>query len=185
MRMYDLLKQNQKIVKEKWFDQISKTYAERTSQFLTSVEDPFANPVGTTFAANLSDIYDLLVKKADSTEFRKPIEDVVRIRAVQEFSASKAVGWIFLIKPVLRELWHGKLYKDAVDYSKSPGALEDLAEFESQIDGLALICFDLYMECREKDYMIKATELRDRSKKFMERVRVMEESRAGQPESDE
>jgi hypothetical protein len=43
------------------------------------------------------------------------------------------------------------------------GISHELIERESRIDGLALLCFDIYMKRREKIYEIKVNEIKNRA----------------------
>ena len=51
----------------------------------------------------------------------------------------------------------------------------ELFEFESKIDQLCLIAFDIYMQCREKVYLIRANETRNRTFKAFERAGLISE----------
>ncbi len=165
-----LLEENKSIILNRWFELTAKTYSEKMSHFLKRTKDQFANPVGATFRTSMETILDLLIKGANASGFHPVLEKIIKIRAVQEFNPSQAIGFIFLLKTAIREG-----IKPLGD-KKNPVEIEDskllreLLEFELTIDGLCLVGFDLYMKSREKVYEIKATELRDRAKKFMERV---------------
>jgi len=45
-----------------------------------------------------------------------------------------------------------------------------LLEFESKIDQLCLLAFDLYMDCKEKIYELSANETRNRTFRAFERA---------------
>jgi hypothetical protein len=98
---------------------------------------------------------------------RPLLERIVRIQAVQDFTPGQAVGFLFRFKPVLREVWkeegHDRL------------TAADLTRLESRIDEMALLAFDLYMECREQMYEIQAKEARRRLY-LLERMHGLEPS---------
>jgi hypothetical protein len=133
------------VVRE-WFERTLQSYPEQTSGFLRGEKDPFRNPVGHTLRDGLGVLFDELAGEMDQARITAALDAIVRIRAVQDHSASQALAFLFLLKEVLRE--------------KSPP--EDLAMLENRIDRLALLAFDLYMKCREKIYEIQAEEAKRR-----------------------
>ena len=66
------------------------------------------------------------------------------------------------IKKVLRDHLANELQNDA-------NAIQ-LLEFESKIDQLCLLAFDLYMDCKEKIYELSANETRNRTFRAFERA---------------
>ena len=93
--------------------------------------------------------------------FTPGLDAIVRIRAVQEFSASQAVSFIFLLKQAVREALAPELAGSALT--------DAILAFESRIDAVAGRCFDLYMGAREK-YQIRANEIRRQTHFLLERV---------------
>ena len=136
----------QSAVVQEWFERTLRSYPGQTVGFLRGEKDPFRNPVGHTLRDGLGVLFDELAGEMDQARITAALDAIVRIRAVQEHSASQAVGFLFLLKEVLRE--------------KSPAG--DLAMLENRIDRMALLAFDLYMKCREKIYEIKAEEAKRR-----------------------
>jgi len=133
------------IVKE-WLARTLRSYPEQTSRFLFQQKDPFRNPVGHHFGFGFAALVDELLGEMDAARLTPAMDAVIRIRAVQDFSASEAVAFVFVLKDVFRD----ELREDS-------GALADL---DGRIDELALLAFDLFMKCREKLYEIKAGEER-------------------------
>jgi hypothetical protein len=52
----------------------------------------------------------------------------------------------------------------------TPSQARQLLEFESKIDQLCLLAFDLYMDCKEKIYELSANETRNRTFRAFERA---------------
>lgn len=134
-----------------------ETYPEDTSRFLKSERDRFANPVGYTISNELPRLYDELVGDMDGEKLLASIDNILRIRAVQDFSPSEAVGFVFGLKSVIREML-SRLSADGSMFA-------DLLQFESRIDSLGLLAFEAYMRCREKVHEIRTNEIRMRSTK--------------------
>ena len=172
MQLKILLSQRKTKITKKWFDLITKTYPKETSRFFFHAKDRFANPVGHAFSDGVEKTFTLLLENSGPEAFLPALNEIVKIRAIQDFSPSRAVGFIFLLKTAIRHCIDEK--------EKTKEFLTELMEFESEIDGLAMICFDLHQKNREKMYEIKATELRNRSKKFMEHLQQVTDIE-GQP----
>ena len=137
-----------------WLARTLASYPEHTSRFLSREKDPFKNPVGRTLAEAFSALFDRFVEGADGALLSPLLDPIVRIRAVQDFSAGQAVAFVFLLKPVVRETLKPERQHD-------PSG-EDLAAVEARIDEMALCAFDLFMQCREQLHQIKANEAKRR-----------------------
>ncbi len=150
-----LVSKKKLLLADKWVNLIFDTYSKETSRFLKVQTNQFSNPVGHTVntAANL--LLDELTGSLNPGTVKPLLIDLIKIRAVQDFSPSKATGFIFLLKKVIREVFKEELYDK--EYS------DELFVLDSKIDQLALIAFDLYQECRETIYKIRLNEIKSGS----------------------
>lgn len=123
--------------------------------FFKSAKDPFANPVGSNITAGLTALFDLLVAKADLQACAKPLDQVVRIRAVQEFTPAQAVAPFLELKWVVKQVLSG-------DKATRP-LLGKLDALDCDIDRMALTAFNIYSECREQLYRNRIRELKSGS----------------------
>jgi len=162
--LYELLVKNRTAVLKRWFDLTVGGYPADSHRFLTTNRNPFSNPVGAAISQGGEKLYDLLLEGAvcHSEDCCAAMDKIVRIRAVQDFSASEAVGFVFLLKRAIREVMDRDLRKHQL--------FEQLVTFEGRIDELALLSFEIYMQCREKIYEIRATEIRNRTSRMLQRV---------------
>ena len=161
------LKSNKNEIITRWFDHVRKTYPGNTAQFLKKENNDFANPVGGTIAKSLEAVFNGLLNAVEKKQLESFVEPLKRIRAVQSFSASEAVSFVFFLKKIIRKLWE----KQVSNEKKSA----KLLPFESKIDELALISFDVYAKCREKIYDIKAEELKRNIYKALRRAGLVAE----------
>lgn len=156
MILQKLLIKDKKALLNRWFDLIIESYPPETSQFLKNQKDRFQNPVGFTISKEIEAIFDQLVggkpQKKMVSEF---LDKIIRIRAVQDFSPSDAVSFMFQLKAIVREEVQ-KQGKEAEQAQLS----KELLEFERAIDRLALLAFDIYVSCRQKVFEIKADEMK-------------------------
>ena len=139
----------EKIV-NKWVEYTLSTYL--SSGFFLKENDKFANPVGGNIREALGRLFLLLVKGVDSKEFLAPLEQVISIRAVQEFTPSQAVAPLNAVKHITREVF-------AADKERSQ-LVNELYDFEFAVDLAVLAAFDIYMQYRERLYQVRINEIR-------------------------
>ncbi len=161
MTLEEFLADKKTDVLKKWFDLVLQTYPADTSTFLRNQKNPFTNPVGHTIYKGIEKIYDELIG-AGSGEISEFLDNIIRVRAVQDFSPSQAISFIFSLKKVIREEL-GQSFQGKFPY-------DEVLSLEARIDALALSSFDLFMKCREKLYDIKANELRNMTFRLLQRV---------------
>jgi hypothetical protein len=172
MKFEDLLSEKKSAILKRWFDAILETYPADTSNFLKNQKDQFANPVGHTILQGIEALFGEILKGMDydpdvfGASF---LDNIIRIRAIQDFTPSESIAFIFLLKKVIRE----ELRKDL---SLQNGIAEELFTLESKIDKLALLSFDLYMKCREKIYELKANEVKNSTFRLLKRANLICES---------
>ena len=168
MQLEKRLSQKKDTILKKWFDQVIKTYPEETSKFFGRRRDKFSNPVGSTVFHGLEAILQELVQGMNHETLKSFLDPIVRIRAVQNFSPSEAVSFVFDLKPVVRECF-AKDMPEGEDVNA-------LLEFESKIDTLSLIAFDIYAACREKISELKTSEMRRTTFQALERANLITEN---------
>ena len=139
---------------ERWIGEVIEGYPEETAEFLRSQSDRFANPVGARLREGLTQLLDGLLEGVEPTELESALDHVIRIRAVQQFSPSIAVGFVFDLKGLLRE----------VVGAPGVGLAPWLATLDGRIERLGLYAFDVYMRCREQMWEIRAREIRNQSR---------------------
>jgi hypothetical protein len=152
MNLAALLSDRRKEILDAWLSSILDTYPADSAAFMRRQPNRFANPVGDTFARETAALFDRLVGNEDTVLAAQAIERINKIRAVQDFSASEAVAFVFFLKSAVRK---------ALSRELADGRLTaELLAFESKIDDLALLVFDGYMQCREKLFEIRCDSIR-------------------------
>lgn len=173
MRLENLLEQRKATIVKKWFDMVIKTYAPDAAEFYKSQKDPFANPVGRTLFNGLKDLFGELLKGIDYEKTTSLLDPIIRIRAIQDFTPSQATAFILSLKQIIRENLNKELDDNQI--------LKELLLFESKIDELSLIAFDIYMKCREKIYDLKANVERNKIYKAFARAGLIKDVAADEP----
>jgi hypothetical protein len=169
MHSHDILDHRDEIL-ERWSDAIISEYPEETAKFLRSRADRFANPVGAGIRESLPKLLDGILQGADPEELTPALDLVLRVRAVQDFPPSRAVGFVLDLKNHMRDVIRGT------------EAAADFVELDRRIERLGLCAFDVYMRCREQMWKIRAREIRNQSVGIMERVAEWRERREATPE---
>ena len=167
MKIEKMLSQHKRDLLKKWFHLILQTYPEETAKFLTNEKDPFTNPVGSTILKGIEELFEKLIKESDYQQIPSFLDRIIHIRATQDFTPSQALSFLFMLKKVIRE----EFKKDLND----KGFFEELLIFESKIDELGLAAFNLYMECREKIYKLRANEVKNRYSGLLRRLNLVYE----------
>ena len=174
MSIEKFLAEQKDVILKKWFDLILETYPPDTSAFLKKQSNRFSNPVGHTIHEGMLQILAGLTGEHTEEKISEFLDNIIRIRAVQDLTASKAVSFIFSLKQVIRETLRAS--------SQKPMPYEELLALESRIDTLALAAFDIFMQCREKLYDIKANEMRNMTFRLLQRVNKMDEDQGKKPD---
>ncbi|CAM2058400.1 RsbRD_N domain-containing protein [Desulfovibrionales bacterium] len=165
MSLMELLREQNDVIVQRWTDAIFKTYPLETVGFMRKQQDKFCNPVAyRTILAVKQIVNELVADVADDkpNETTQPynslvginmaIDDLIRIRAVQNFTPAGAVGVFFLLKSILREL---------LDKTSTLEVLvQDFLQFETKIDSLVLLAFNCFTHCREELATMRIEEIK-------------------------
>jgi len=162
MKLADLLAQKKSTLVAKWLQLIFESYPPETSSFLKKEKNRFDNPVAYQISRGIKGLYDQLLKEMDADQAFSFLDEIIRVRAIQDFSPSQALAFIFLLKNVIRE----ELARELRELPLS----EEMVELESRIDGLALLAFEVYTRRREKLYEIRVNEVKNRVSGLLRRT---------------
>lgn len=149
----ELLERKKEAVLGRWLGEVLGAYPADTAQFLRGEKDQFRNPVGTTMGRVTRTLLDKLLAGADAVEMAPLLDEAVRIRSVQDFTASEAVGFVFALKSAI--------WSEVGASCSTVEAMAELVTLESRIDEMALAAFDVYVASRQKLADIRVKEARD------------------------
>ena len=96
--MQSVSTQTRQAIAERWLADTFQTYPSQSAQFLIHEQDPFHNPVGAALREGIPMLVNELFQEMDADTVARALEGIVRIRAVQNFSPSQAVGFVFLTR---------------------------------------------------------------------------------------
>ena len=143
MKFTETLKKNRDKIAQEWKNGYLQIRLGNTV-IKSSNTGQFTNPVHFTISTALDKILDGLLENTETAD--KTLDDIVRIKAVQQDSPSQTMAFFPQLKNIVREL------------VKKQDAEKELLEFEAKIDELTFRAFDIYMGCREQIYNIKLQE---------------------------
>jgi hypothetical protein len=164
----ELLNKKKQAIVRNWIELILNSYPAEAANFLKLKKNQFGNPIGHTITTNANKIFDELINKRDFEKIKSLLDEIIKIRAVQSFSPSQAIGFILDLKKAIRDELKIELSGKTVS--------DELLNFESLIDQLLLLGFDLYMESREKVFKIRVNEIKSKSIKAVESINDVQSS---------
>jgi hypothetical protein len=156
-----LLGKKREIIK-KCINLTIETYPQETSELLKREEDRFLNPAGFTIRSEIENIFDEVIGAMDPERLAASLENVIRIRAIQNFAPSEAISFVYLLKRSIREELGAKTAWDVGRGTWDGKSTPEVGwvELDERIDRIALMAFDVYMRCREKVYEIRLKEMK-------------------------
>ncbi len=158
--LQQFIKDNRESILNKWIDQTINTYEPEMVTFLKKETNQFSNPVRNTIFTSLKKVLDGILNDMNIEECHQGLEEIVKLRAVQSFSPSQALNFIFEFKKVIREELQ-KNNPEAVIY-------KELNVFEDKFDKLIGLSFDSYSKYREKIFEIRIKEIKAQSQRAFE-----------------
>ena len=153
-KLADFLRANQEAIVRRWLEAVLSSYAASASAAFARQPDPFANPVGHSLRQGTLAIYQALLADDPAESIGGQLHEIISIRAVQEMSASKAVGFVFQLRTAVRA--------ELGAAADQPALAAELARLDAAIDRVGLLAFDIYVECRERVCQLRINEVNRR-----------------------
>lgn len=151
--LYALLLPKREALSMRWIEVVHGTYPFDTVGFLRTRKDRFANPVGyRTEEAARAVMEVLFAEEPDEELLRTALDEIMRVRAVQDFSPEAAAGVVFALKDIVR--------KEVRESGQLSEVMPALLLLESRIDAVALMAFGAYARFREALHMLKVDEFK-------------------------
>jgi hypothetical protein len=167
MALEPLLLEKRKAIKDRWLQVVLETYPADSRRFLKKQKDEFANPVGHTFLTELDNVLGEIIQPSDPGRLEAALDRILRIRAVQDFTPSESLSFLFLLKPIIRAV-----VEESDPGSDPPPGLEAL---NTRVDEAVLAAFDVFMSCREKLFMLRADHMKNQVSALLRRAGLTDE----------
>ena len=160
--LQDFLKANKDVVVKHWQRAIMESYPADTPDFLEKKSNRFANPVGHTIVAETGPLYDELIGEMNAEVIGRGLSNIIRIRAVQDFAPAHAVGFVGMLRGLIRQ--------QVAEKTMDKNLFEELSVFEDRLDELQNLAFNIYSECRDRMADCRVNETKRRHAKLVEKM---------------
>lgn len=151
--LYAVLWPHKEAMTKRWVDTVHGTYPFETVGFLRTRKDRFANPVGYRTEEAAKALMDVIfADNPDQETIAHAVEEIVRVRAIQDFPPEHAVGIFFAMKSILRDT--------VMQSGQAAHLLSALLAVESRIDATVLLAFGAYARNRETLHLLKVQEFK-------------------------
>lgn len=154
----DIEKRNK--IFEQWYEDIVRTYPRDSNILLNDTTKQFTNPLAYNLHLESKAIFDAIFEDKYLELIDKPLINILKIRAVQDFSSAEAVGFIIDLKKAFRNVLN----------SSGTSYINFLQIIDDRVDKIMLKAFDIFMQVRERIYEIKANEVKNRTFRMIERL---------------
>jgi hypothetical protein len=136
------------------------------SVFPTGQSTLAAATTGYTFEQGLDALFDALLQGVIPGDVSRFLDDMIRIRAVNDISASRSVEFILAIKKIVRNVLGSGILDD-----KQEG--QELASWDAVVDELVLFAFDSYVRHRESVLELKADEAKEKTLRLLKKAKLI------------
>jgi hypothetical protein len=164
MGLPEILREKREALADRWRELVLESYPPQAVAFLRQEKDGFQNPVGATIRQAIDELTGVLVTGAGPEDPAAPLDALVRMRAVQNYSPRQAVGFVFLFRRALADVLRDEL---------AGVHAEELIELDARLDEMALEAWDRYAACRDKMSELRAREATARTYTLLKRAGLL------------
>ncbi len=150
---------------EEWRRLVLATYAAETAAFLTLERDRFCNPVGHALTQTGDALFEIAMTGMERERAEEDLRDIVRIRAVQDFSPSRALSFVDAMRKAIRH--------EALPMVVEETGFRHLLCIESRLDEAMLVAIDLYVACKKRIDDIRVKEAKAEKERLLKLIRAM------------
>ncbi len=161
MNLQEILRADKSRLLNSWKNRILEAYPSESVNFFDRQKNRFSNPVGVGIAESIERIFDFLSGAAGKEEADSAVENITRIRSVQDFKPSEATDFLFLLKRIIKDHISDRLNNVLI--------LEQFFDLQYQIDSLCMQCFNHYDSCKEQLYKVQAEQVKRYYFRLLER----------------
>jgi hypothetical protein len=148
----EMLREHEDTIVERWFRDTLAVYPGGAAAAFGRERDQFANPVGHSLRRGTRAVFDALLEDGETDALGRALDDILSIRAVQQMPAGQAVGFLFHLKAVIREVLDGA--------TADPAVAAQITGLDHRIDVAALKAFETYVAYRELVCELRINEIK-------------------------
>ncbi len=150
---------------QRWLQLILQSQPAKDCVSVRRDKDRFNDPIGFTLERELPALYEKIVLLNDVEAAHKSLENVIKIRAVQDLTPAQVINFIFLLKEtVISEL---------MELNISPYTSREVINFNDAIEKCVLLAINIYFTCREDIHELTIAEIkaeRDKAILMLDRI---------------
>lgn len=162
MRINDIIGKQKPSILKSWFQAIIGTYPDGAGKYLNNTKNKFSNPIGYTIENALPPILDAAIQGELNNEAEKSLDDIIRIRAVQDIEPAVALNFINSLRAII--------ISEISSYINTNGDLREFLLLEKTFESMTNYSFNSYVKFKEKIYEIKANERLKTFEKMINRL---------------
>ena len=149
--IYEVLQENEQHILAQWQ---SNVFGQACRELLpgNTSRGQFTDPISYNIEKNTAAIFKWLIKAAADDDLAEALEEICRLKAIQEEKPSEALSFIFALKQIIYEL-----LKDEKQIRQNK---DELAKVNERIDKIALRAFDYYCACCAQIYELRVNEIK-------------------------
>ncbi len=164
------LRRRSAAIAQRWLTAALAAYPADSVAAFRREQNRFANPLGHALRVGTAAALEALLEGRTAEEVCSHLDEIVRMRAVQEFPPSRALEFLFALKDAVR----AELGSEVLD----PDLGSELTQLDRHIDRVALSAWDLYVGWRSRVYELRINEIKRTVSAFAGRTR------GGSPQPD-
>lgn len=186
MLFADKIKQEKDTLLQKWVDKYYAAYPLGSTGFIRTSTDKFKNPIGIITQTSLSTLYDAAIgEDIEFSDVHNALNELVKLRAVQEMPPSRAVGPMAQLKTLFKEEVFDSLVKNNNNSKVLQEIFEGFFTVAARIDSLLLLSMDLYSADREKVFNLRVEEIHRSQSQITRWAKLREEKMSTNNNSEE
>jgi hypothetical protein len=148
----DLLRERADTIVDRWAEVVLSSYPADAAILFQKQRDPFANPIGASVRNGTRGVFEAILTGMDPEALRSHLDEIVRVRAVQDMDPSQALSFVFSLRSVVRDV--------IPELEADDRFHREVADLDALIDRLALAAFNVYVECREEVSQLRINEVK-------------------------
>ena len=158
----DLLEERKDTIVRRWVDAVLSIYPSDAAALFRAQQDPFANPLGRGVREGTCGIFQTILDGMDPDDLHAHLDEIIRIRAVQELTPTEALSFVFSLRSIVRQV--------IPEAETDPRFREGLSELDEKIDEVALAAFGIYSALREEVSQLRINEAKRQVAWVLERM---------------
>ncbi len=152
MLIGDLLRDRTDTIVGRWVEATLSSYSPDAAAIFQKQQDPFSNPIGDSVRKGTRGIFQAILDGMDPEDLRSHLDEIVRVRAVQDMLPSQALAFVYSLRSIIREV--------IPELEADPRFRREVAELDEKIDRVALTAFDVYAERREEVSQLRINDVK-------------------------